>query len=256
MNIIRTDIAFLIVVAIITAFGIGRYVESNSRFIATCDKINAVHKEMCSEIPNAIQVFHKDSIEINTGNLEAIINSGNSRIQYMLELQHAEIQEDFSNLAIWASALMIIFLIFSIYAMYRADDMVAQGRHAADRIADLAERAEPRVRDLNQRLTQMFADFQTRSNAELAQLRAQSDTQIEQLNKQIAERIEESENTIAEDIKRYDEAVSSKAENVTKQLNDMETFVSVFRSLFQAPPSDKPNQSGDDENPDAEDENE
>ena len=46
----------------------------------------------------------------------------------LLELQYNKLQHDFTILSLWAGILMIVFLIFSIYSMFKVDEMQKQGR--------------------------------------------------------------------------------------------------------------------------------
>lgn len=89
---------FLIVLVAVTAVGAIFYYMNSSRFAQSCERICDSHARLCAQLPDIIAAAAKDSVPVDADAVVAAVNSGNGQITRMLELQHAEIQEDFSNL--------------------------------------------------------------------------------------------------------------------------------------------------------------
>lgn len=73
----------------------------------------------------------KDSILIN----RQLANSQHATNE-LLELNFNRIQHEYTVLALWAGVLMIVFLIFSFYSLYKTDDIAKQGKESLKEIVE------------------------------------------------------------------------------------------------------------------------
>lgn len=71
----------------------------------------------------------KDSLLIN----RQLANSQHATNE-LLELNFNRIQHEYTVLALWAGVLMIVFLIFSFYSLYKTDDIAKQGKESLQEI--------------------------------------------------------------------------------------------------------------------------
>ena len=63
----------------------------------------------------------------------------------LLELQSTKIQSDFTVLSLWAGILMIVFLVFSIYSMFKTDEILRQSREGLKAIENTEKEAEEQI---------------------------------------------------------------------------------------------------------------
>lgn len=231
----NSKIIFILLIVGIMSIGAGMYIESSSHFRASCDRICKAQEQLCQNLPISVQKTNKDSIIVHVRDIESVITSGNEKIYSMLQLQHAEVQEDFNNLMLWAAVLMVIFLVFSIYSMYKIDDLVNQSRNAVDRVTKLALEAELKIKDIDRQFKEESERLAEQSATEIESLKTASDEYLKNLDVQIRQKISDSEQMMAENLDKYNKAVDSKAQNVTKQFEELtqtiRTLVDFFRGL-------------------------
>ena len=63
----------------------------------------------------------------------------------LLELHFNRIQHEYTVLALWAGVLMIVFLIFSFYSLYKTDDIAKQGKES---LKEIKEQGDNVLKDL------------------------------------------------------------------------------------------------------------
>lgn len=63
----------------------------------------------------------------------------------LLELHFNRIQHEYTVLALWAGVLMIVFLIFSFYSLYKTDDIAKQGKEG---LKEIKEKGDNVLKDL------------------------------------------------------------------------------------------------------------
>lgn len=160
-------LVFGAILIVATTVGVCSYLGTRTHFAQSCERICIAHKEMCDDVRILVSEARKDSITV--GNDEAIayaIREGNEQIRAMLQLQHSEIEEDFSNLMLWAAVLMVIFLVFSIYSMFKTDDLINQGRSSVDTIKKLYSMAEDSISKLDNMFETESAKLSTKSKTD------------------------------------------------------------------------------------------
>ena len=63
----------------------------------------------------------------------------------LLELEFNKIQNEYETLALWASILTVVFLIFSFYSMFKTDELLQQGKNGLKELNAIKERGEASV---------------------------------------------------------------------------------------------------------------
>lgn len=63
----------------------------------------------------------------------------------LLELHFNRIQHEYTVLALWAGVLMIVFLIFSFYSLYKTDDIAKQSKES---LKEIKEKGDNVLKDL------------------------------------------------------------------------------------------------------------
>lgn len=234
-------IAFFVVLLIVTGFSVCHYISVKSHFEESCERICTAHENLCKQLPAAQNIANKDSVFVRNTLLQ--IKSSNAQIKEMLELQHGEIQEDFAALTLWASVLMVVFLIFSIYSMYRVDDLVNQGRNSVSTITNLSAKAQERINEVDILFDTESKKLAEQSTEEIEKLKQAQLERLQDLETTIDRKIKESERKIAEDIKKFNESVDGKSKEVLKQFESLTAStlpLTQLLTLLKAtiPPSD------------------
>jgi len=67
-------------------------------------------------------------------NLESTLEKHYERTQGLLELQYDKLQNDFNFISLWAATITIVFLVFSIYSIFKTDEMLS---HAKDETMEI-----------------------------------------------------------------------------------------------------------------------
>lgn len=226
----KWSVSFIIIVTLAFGVFVGHYWLTKSHFEQSCKKICAAHEELCRQLPSTKKIANKDSILVQNAMLK--IESGNARIKEILELQHEEIQEDFSSLMLWASVLMVIFLIFSIYSMYKVDDLVNQGRRSVTTIVELSAAAKSRIEEVDNLFETESQKLARQSSEEIDKLKKAQSERLKELDEIIDIKITESERRIAEDIKKFNESIDDKSQSVLKQLSSIEESTKPLTGLL------------------------
>lgn len=226
----KWSVSFIVIVALAFGMFLGYYCLTKSNFEQSCKSICAAHEELCRQLPSTIKIANQDSVLVQNTMLK--IESGNAQIKEMLELQHGEIQEDFSSLMLWASVLMVIFLIFSIYSMYKVDDLVNQGRNSVTTIVELSAKAKNRIEEVDNLFKTESQKLARQSSDEIDKLKLAQSERMRELGEIIDMKIAESERRIAEDIKKFNESIDNKSQSVLKQLNSIEESTKPLTDLL------------------------
>lgn len=131
--------ATILVVAI---FGLleRRYSQSLDA-VVECHKVFA--KESLDNFP-AVELSRDTCFYLNEQLLTSV-RCNMQDVQALLELQSNKIQSDFTILSIWAGILMIVFLIFSIYSMFKTDELVKQSRRDLQIVEDAKEKVNANI---------------------------------------------------------------------------------------------------------------
>jgi len=66
-----------------------------------------------------------------------LLDRHQNRVESLLETEYNKLQADFNILMLWASSLMIVFLVFSLYSIFKTDEMLGKAENEANRIHQL-----------------------------------------------------------------------------------------------------------------------
>lgn len=66
-----------------------------------------------------------------------LLDRHQNRVESLLEIEYNKLQADFNILMLWSSCLMIVFLVFSLYSIFKTDEMLGKAENEANRIHQL-----------------------------------------------------------------------------------------------------------------------
>lgn len=93
----------------------------------------------------------------------------------LLELHFNRIQHEYTVLALWAGVLMIVFLIFSFYSLYKTDDIAKQGKES---LKEIKEKGDNVLKDLQK----ILADLNKEAGDRIAKLNKDIDSTQNDMN--------------------------------------------------------------------------
>ena len=93
----------------------------------------------------------------------------------LLELHFNRIQHEYTVLALWAGVLMIVFLIFSFYSLYKTDDIAKQGK---DSLKEIKEKGDNVLSGLKEQQIQLM----TQAKTTIAQINIMTDESQNKMN--------------------------------------------------------------------------
>ncbi len=182
--------------AVIVLLASGIYIyNSISSFEDNCNKIYNRHTDyIYSDLSEKPIICNKDSVIIINGNpneLLRLIAYHENKTETLLQLQHQQISNSFTSLTIWSAVLMIIFLVFSLYAMFKADDIQRQARNILEEISNYASQTEEKIQYLDERVNEEIAKISIESIKTLGALKNEQDKLFESYGKASSETLQE-----------------------------------------------------------------
>ena len=134
------QLLFIVAIVIITGIALCHYLHAEDHYHEMRQSIESMHSEFCNKYsPLNMAKDAKNGMVVMDARSVFLVKEEAKAIAAQLELQHAKIQGDFSTLTLWASVLMIVFLVFSIYSMWKIDDIQTRGRSM---IAEMEKNAD------------------------------------------------------------------------------------------------------------------
>ncbi|MCM1450220.1 MAG: hypothetical protein NC082_07745 [Clostridiales bacterium] len=124
-------------------------------------------------------------------------NDNNARIANLLESELAKIQSEYEVLNLWCALLTIVFLIFSFFSIFKANEMANQSENALDDMRTIArdfhtksDKIDTDIESTNNKITALsnsIAEVTNHKDALLNDINAIKDNNLEQLRTQLSE---------------------------------------------------------------------
>lgn len=155
-----------------------------SNYSKNQEDIVALHEQYYDAIEKTIAsgITIKDSCYYINDIVLSQIKEEQNNLKALLELQYSKQQADMTVLSTWAAVLTIVFLIFSIYAMFKLDDIMKQGRDMLTEVKDTHEKAKERIADVNTALTEANDKIAAKTNEELQKLSEEITSRSKEFN--------------------------------------------------------------------------
>lgn len=128
------------------------------------DKIVALQTQDAVLIANAVdKIALRKGSSSNYEMLNGILDKHYNRQEALLELECNKLQADFNTLMFWASCLMIVFLVFSLYSIFKTDEMLGRAEKESNSIHALLVDAKVTCENITNQsqimMTQMKGKF-------------------------------------------------------------------------------------------------
>ena len=119
--------------------------------------------------------FNKQTIAKETENLSKSFEKHEEKMQSIMEMEFERLQNDFNFISLWAGLITIVFLIFSIYSIFKTDEMLKKSDIVYDEIKGKSDVIDNFTRNI-----------QRKYKVELRNLKKESDDYIKELTQKIS----------------------------------------------------------------------
>lgn len=197
-------------------------------FFVTCSynksqgKIVNNYREYKHEIDSIQRTVQKDSTFSlkQQGMLDRMENQQNS-ILHQLEMQSEKLSFDFTLLSLWASVLMLVFLIFSIYSVFKTDELMKQSR------ADIAK-----IEDNSDKANQLLGSIRKMVNEAVDEINKAAQTETDELKKNASETIGQLKSEVDKSIAEKSSEFNDRCNEYMGQLENVKNAFGAILKLF------------------------
>ena len=179
-----------------------------------------------------------------------------NEIKNLLDAQYYRIRQEYEALQTWCAILTIVFLVFSFYSLYKADDMVNKGKKGLRELETInregqanfdriQKEAETSLFELKQKIAHQTEDMNTKVgsvegkivgasttiNSELARLTKSVDDMISEAEKSYQEKMDQIVSDAENRIAKGNEELAS----IKKTLETLKEEVEVYKTISMYP---------------------
>lgn len=180
---------FLWTISIATIFAGACFSFISLSFKHAHESIVATHEGSIKKMQELLEPVRmsKDSCYYADEYLVKSIESYMSTSKELLELQSTKIQSDYAILSLWAGILMIVFLVFSIYSMFKTDEILRQSREGLKAIEATEKEAGTIVDRVETKTNEEIAKVSNKAAEESTRIQQDASNTIDEVKKEILE---------------------------------------------------------------------
>lgn len=127
----------MIAVSIIAIIGFVSLSHSYYNRLETIEELQKRDGKRIEIILNNAHV-NKKNIVPEVESLTTVFSEHSERMEELMNMEFEKLQNDFNFISLWAGLLTIVFLIFSIYSIFKTDEMLKKSENVYDEIKDKA----------------------------------------------------------------------------------------------------------------------
>ncbi len=167
-------IGSLLVVSIVAMIGF-RFLSVS--YHKRLDRIEEIQRTDCKQISQLLSAFpvNKRAINAENGKIAESFEKHEERMQSMMEMEFEKLQNDFNFISLWAGLITIVFLIFSIYSIFKTDEMLKK-----------SEKVYEDIKTKSVVIDNFTKNIQKKYRSELKALKKESDDFIKELTQKIS----------------------------------------------------------------------
>ncbi len=167
-------IGSLLVVSIVAMIGFGFLSVSYHNRL---DRIEEIQRNDCKQISQLLSSsnMNKWAITKENGKIADSFEKHEERMQSLLEMEFEKLQNDFNFISLWAGLITIVFLIFSIYSIFKTDEMLKK-----------SEKVYEDIKTQSVVIDNFTKNIQRKYKSELKTLKKESDDFIKELTQKIS----------------------------------------------------------------------
>ncbi len=230
-------VLIVVIVALVTEHRIIKGHESNLKALTEkFEIINMTMLQECSLEEDAIsslnETMHLDStqckilksvlleLETKHGSTHRDYRVGVEEIRMMLDAQSVKVQNEYESLQIWCGLLTIVFLVFSFYSVFKADNIVRQGNEALSDISKIKREGRESVDGISEQVNKKITEFIDSSKTTLAKEKKETTDEINENKDKIIRLLTEKETDIGNKIEDSFKGNANQLNEIIKQENE------------------------------------
>lgn len=229
-HIYRHKFLWTIILATILAGGCFAYITYS--FKQTHASIANTHESSINKLQELLEPtkMSKDSCYYADRHLVKSIEAYMATSKELLELQSTKIQSDYAILSLWAGILMIVFLVFSIYSMFKTDEMLRQSREGLKAIEATEREADTIIERVETKTNEEIIKVSNKATEESTRIQQDASNTIEEVKKEILEM----RTAFSKDVSEKSQAFQDKYDEMMQKLEDTTaTNTSLIQQLVQ-----------------------
>lgn len=114
--------------------------------------------------------YHSRAFAVEADKISRALKDHEERMESLMELEFEKLQNDFNFISLWAGIITIVFLIFSIYSIFKTDEMLKKSENVYEQIKGKSEEIE-----------NLTKNIQTQYQSELGLLKKESDDYMKEM---------------------------------------------------------------------------
>lgn len=194
----------------------------------------------------------QDSLRLS---MERVLLEGQTKS--LVDLHLNKVDNEYTNITIWAAILTVIFLVFSFFSIMKTEELISQGKEGIQDIKKLKEEGAESVKSIakekekqKKELEEMRLDFLEKYKSDQKNL----EKNIEQINKEAVESYKKSESiqmSIQNGYKASLQAFYNQYNEIFEnKIKDLDNIIKIIQSRLDDMDKDQSNQNekGDKEN--------
>lgn len=215
-HVYRHKFLWTIILATVIACGCFAYITYS--FKQTHASIAATHESSIKKMHELLEPvkMSKDSCYYADEYLVKSIESYMATSKELLELQSTKIQSDYAILSLWAGILMIVFLVFSIYSMFKTDEILRQSREGLKAIEATEKEADTIVERVETKTNEEIAKVSNKATEESNRIQQDASNTIDEVKKEILEMRAE----FSKDVNDKSQAFQDKYDDMIRKLEE------------------------------------
>lgn len=137
-------IGSLIIVSLITIVGFVWLADSYHNRLNRIEKIQTADCKQIKSIFNTYATYANNNRIINAGieRVSEVLENHEERMESLMEFEFEKLQNDFNLISLWAGIITIVFLVFSIYSIFKTDEMLKESEAVYGQIKGKANEIE------------------------------------------------------------------------------------------------------------------
>lgn len=131
-------IGSLIVVSLIAIISYACLAHSYHQRLNRIEEIQIEDSKQLTNLFNT-KPYNNRTLAVETDKISRMLEDHEERMESLMEMEFEKLQNDFNFISLWAGIITIVFLIFSIYSIFKTDEMLKKSEIVYEQIKGDAE---------------------------------------------------------------------------------------------------------------------
>ena len=166
----------------------------------------------------------KDSCYYANEQLIASLQEYSVSMKSLMELETTRIQSDYSLLSLWAGILMIVFLVFSIYSMFKTDEVLRQSKIGLDAVDEAGRKANSMITKVDDKIKEELETVSKKAKEEIKTI----EDEALKTHDEIKEDIDEKQKSFE---KKYEEMMNKMQQAQNENTKIFQSFLQQIKDI-------------------------